>query len=110
MDRAAIRVLFIEFPELYFHIDPYLDSVYTSGNCRFHFYFFLLQDFDVPLAHPQFDPSAPYIAIPLYMAHPFPPPAAAAAAPAVPLVAPPVRASPPQVVPSLFLDEEEDPS
>ena len=44
------------------------------------------------------------------MTHPFPPPVVAVAAPAVPSVAPPVLGSPPHMVPSLSLNDEEDPS
>ena len=91
MENAATCILFIELPNLHFHLDPVIDSVYIAGSCRFHFYFFFHRDFVVPLTHPLFDPTAPYIAIPLYMAHPFPPPLAAAAAALV--VTP---ASPPQ--------------
>ena len=109
MDQVTTRVLFIEFPELYFHIDLYLDSIYISGICRFRFYFFFYRDFVVPLTHPQFDLSTPYIAIPLYMAHLFPPPTAVAA-PAIPPAAPSIPTSPPQVVPSLSHDDEENPS
>ena len=50
--------------------------------------------------HPLFDPSAPYIAIPLYMAHPFPPPVAA-----TPITPP---ASPPQQVPFISLSGDDD--
>ena len=60
------------------------------------------------LTQPLFDPSAPYIAIPLYMAHPFPPPAATAVAAAAALIAPP--ASPPQQVPSISLSDDDDSS
>ena len=64
----------------------------------------LRKDFAVPLTHPLFDPTAPYITIPLYMAHPFPPPVAATtAAPVVP------PTSPPQQVPSISHSDEDDP-
>ena len=103
MEYAATSILFIEFLDLHFHLDPVLDYVYIAGNCRFRFYFFFHRDFAVPLTHPLFDSFAPYIAIPLYMARPFPPPAAAVAP-----VAPP--ASPPQQVPSISLSDDDDPS
>ena len=74
-------VLFLEFPDLHFHLDLVLDSAYIASTCRFRFYFFFHRDFAVPLTYPLFDPSAPYIAILLYMAHPFPPLAVAPAAP-----------------------------
>ena len=106
MKNAATGILFIEFPDLHFHLDPGIHFVYIAVSCRFCLYFFFRRDFAVPLTHPLFDPIAPYIAIPPYMAHPFPPPAAAAAPTAVP-VAPPM--SPPQQVPSISLSEEEDP-
>ena len=76
MEDAATGVLFLEFLDLHFHLDPVLDSVYIAGSCRFRFYFFFSRDFTVPLSHPLFDPTAPYVAIPIYVAHPFPSPAA----------------------------------
>ena len=100
-------VLFIEFPDLHIHLSPFIDFVYISGSCRFRLYFFFHRNFAVPLTHPLFDPSTPYVAIPLYTAHPVPPPLATAA-PAVPATAPP--ASPPQQLPSISLSKEEDPS
>ena len=103
MANAAMSVLFIEFPELHIHLDPFIRSMYISGSCRFQLFFFFCRDFAVLLMHPLFDPIAPYIAIPLYMAHPFRPPPAATAPTAPP-------ASPPQQVPSISLSEEEDPS
>ena len=74
MVNPAMGVLFIEFPELHIHLDLFLDSVYILGSCHFQLYFFFCRDFAIPLMHPLFDPVAPYIVIPLYMAHPFPPP------------------------------------
>ena len=114
MVNAATGILFIEFPELHIHLDPFIDSVYISGSCCFRLYFFFRRDFAVLLMHPLFDPAAPYIVIPLYMAYPFlSPPAAPTPALVVPvaaaLTAPP-PASPPQQVPSISLSEEkEDP-
>ena len=102
MENAVTGVLFIEFPDLHLHLDPVLEFVYITGSCHFYFYFFFSRDFAVPLTHPLFDPTAPYIAILIYMAHPFPPLAAAAAAPAASL------ATSPQQVPSISLSEEED--
>ena len=113
MANAATGILFIEFPELHIHLDLFLDSVYISGSCHFRLYFFFHRDFAVPFMHPLFNPAAPYITIPLYMAHPFPPPLVAAA-PATLAIraasAPPVAspASPPQQVPSISFSEEED--
>ena len=101
MANAATGVLFIEFSKLHIHLDPFIDFVYISGSCHFRLYFFFRRHFVVPLTHPLFDPAAPYIVIPLYVAHPFPPSLAAPAAP---------PASPPQQVPSISLSEEEDPS
>ena len=100
MEHAMMGILFIEFHDLHLHLDPVLDSVYIAGSCRFRFHFFFGRYFAVPLTHPLFDPSASYIAIPLYMAHPFPPPAAVAVAAAP-------AASPPQA-PSISFSEEED--
>ena len=78
MENAATGTLFIEFPDLHFHLDAVIDSVYVAGSCQFHFYFFFHRDFAIPLTHSLFDPFTPYIAILLYMAHPFPPPPAVA--------------------------------
>ena len=103
MENVATGVLFIEFPNLHFHLHPFMDSGYIAGSCRFHFYFFFNRDFVVPLTHPLFNPTAPYIAIPIYMAHPFPPPVAAVAA--APAASP---AASPQQVPSISFSEEED--
>ena len=77
------------------------DSLYMSGTCCFHFYFFFHKDFAVPLFHPLFDPTTPYIAITLHIAHPSPPPAAPVATP---------LASPHHVVPSLSFNDDSDPS
>ena len=96
MENAAMGILFIKFPDLHLHLDPILDSVYIAGSCYFHFYFFFSRDFVIPLTHPLFDPTAPYIAIPIYMAHPFPPPAAAPATSPV---------ASPQQVPSISLSK-----
>ena len=88
IEQAATSALFLKFPDLHFHVDPALDSVYIATTCRFRFYFFFCRDFAVPLTHPLFDPSAPFIVMPLYMAYPFPP-LAAAAAPATLPASPP---------------------
>ena len=94
MANAATGILFIEFPELHIHLDPFLDLVYILGSFHFRLYFFFCCDF----------------AIPLYMAHPFPPlpTAAAPAAPVAPAPAVASLASPPQQVSSISLSEEED--
>ena len=76
-----------------------INSVYITDAYRFYLYFFFLRDFVVPLSHPLFDLTAPFIAISLHMVHPTPPLA--------PLVATP-PASPPQVVPSFSLDDDDD--
>ena len=83
MDQAATTILFIEFPDLQFHVNPVIDYVYITGTCHFHLYFFFHTDFSIPLSHPLFDPAAPFIAIPLYMAHPVPPLATPAVTPPV---------------------------
>ena len=70
--------------ELQWHYDHVMDSLYMTGTCRFRLYFFFRRDFAVPLFHHLFDPTTTFLAIPLYMAHPVPPPA-----------------SLPQIVPSL---------
>ena len=94
MDMAATAILFIKFPELQFHLDSMIDSVCITGTCCFILYFFFHRDFAIPLFHPLFDPTTPFITIPVYMAHP--------AAP----VPPP--ASPPQVVFSLSPDDSSE--
>ena len=38
MEHAVTGVLFLEFLDLHFHLDPVLDSVYIVGSCCFHFY------------------------------------------------------------------------
>ena len=93
IDMAVTTILFIEFLKLQFHLDPVIDSVYIIGTCHFHLYFFFCM---VPLSHPLFDPTIPFIAILVHMAH---------------LVASPVPppTSPPQVVASLSPDDD-DPS
>ena len=87
----AMTVLFLEFPDMQLHYDPMFDSLYTVGSCHFHLYFFSHRDFAIPLFHPGFDPSIPYFAIPLHVAHPAPPqpPAAPATLVAFPLAPPP---------------------
>ena len=96
MDVTA--VLFIEFLDLQFHYDPMFNFLYIIGACHFCLHFFADIDFSVPLFHLLFDLAAPYLAISFQVAHPAPP------------AAPPSSASPPQVVPSLSLDDDEDPS
>ena len=93
MDMAATAILYAELPELQFHYDPVIDSLYITATCHFHLYFFFRRGFAVPLFSPLFDPITPFLAIPLYMAHPAAPP-----------VSPPT--SPPQVVPSLSSDSD----
>ena len=64
MQQVATGVFFLEFPDQHFHLDLIMDSVYIAGTCRFRFYFFFHRDFAIPLTHPLFDPSTPYIVIP----------------------------------------------
>ena len=67
-------------------------------NLPLSFVFFFHKGFAVPLSYPLFDPAVPFIAIPLQMAYPTPPPA------------PPVAsslASFPQLVPSISLDDDD---
>ena len=104
MENVVTGILFIEFPNLHFHLDLVIDSVYIAGSCQFHLYFFFHRDFTVPLTYPLFDTMAPYIAILIYMVHPFPPPAATAIAPATS----PVASI--QQIPSISFSKEEDPS
>ena len=82
------------------------DSLYIVGSCHFRLYLFSHQDFGVLIFHPTFDPSVPYFAMPLHVAHPAPPPPPAA--PVAPIATPP--ASPTQVVPDIPLSPESDPS
>ena len=82
------------------HYDPAFDSLYIVGSCHFRLYLFSNRNFVVPLFYSAFDPVAPYLAIPLHVVHPAPPPATAA----------PPPASPPQVVPDIPLSPMSDPS
>ena len=94
MANAVTGVLFIEFPKLHIHLDPFIDSVHIFGSFHFWLYFFFRCDFVVLLMHPLLDPATLYITIPLYMAHPFPPPLTTAApAPVVLVAAAPATAS-----------------
>ena len=77
MDQAVMGILFIEFPDLQFYIDQVINFVYIIRACRFHLYFFFHKGFVVILFHPLFDPTAPFVAIPLYIMQPTPPPATA---------------------------------
>ena len=72
MDMAVTTIL---FPELQFHYDPVIDSLYITATCRFYLYFFVRPDFAVRSFSPLFDTTTPFLAIPLYMAHPIAPPA-----------------------------------
>ena len=74
MDMAVTIILFAELPELQFHYDPVIDSLYITATCRFRLYFFFSHDFAIPLFSPLFDPATPFLAIPLHMAHPAAPP------------------------------------
>ena len=103
---VAMAALFIELPEMQLHYDPMFDSLYIVGSCRFRLYLFSHRDFGIPLFHPAFDPSVPYFAMPLHVAHPTPPPPPIA--PAASVATPP--ASPPQMVPNIPLSHESDPS
>ena len=105
MDATAI--LFLEFPDVQLHYDPMFDSLYVIGSYHFYLYFFSHRDFSVLFFHLAFDPSIPYFAISLYMAHPAPPPPTPAA-PATLITSPP--ASPAQVVPNLSSGSDSDPS
>ena len=102
-------ILFIELPEMQLHYDPMFDSLYIVGSCRFRLYLFSHRDFGIPLFHPVFDPSVPYFAMPLNVAHPAPPPPPAAPTTPIALVAT-TPASPPQVVPGISLSTESNPS
>ena len=93
---VTTAVLFIEFPDLQLHYDPMFDSLYITVTCRFRLYFFFHRDFAVPLFHSLFDPTTPYIAIALQVAHPGSPPVAPVATPLT---------SPPQMVLSLSLGD-----
>ena len=102
----VMAVLFLEFPNMQLHYNLMFNSLYIVGSYHFRLCHFSHKDFVIPLFHPAFDPSVPYFAIPLHVAHPAPPsPHAALAALAV---APPT--SPDQVVPNLQLNSESDPS
>ena len=97
----ATTILFIEFLNFQLHYDPMFGSLYMIGTGRFRFYFFFHRDFAVPLFHPLFNLTTPYIAIALHVAHPASPLAAHVATPPT---------SPPQIIPSFSLDDDSDPS
>ena len=99
LEMVATIIIFTELPEWHLHYDPILDSLYITATCCFRLYIFFFHDFIVPLFSPSFDPTAPFLAMPIYMAHPAAPPAAALAS---------LPASTPQVVPSFPF--ESDPS
>ena len=80
-EMDATIVLFVKIPDMQLHYDPIFNSLYIVGSCRFRIYFFCGRDFAVPLFDPAFDPSTPYIAFPLHVAHPAPPAALLAAHP-----------------------------
>ena len=80
-EMEATTVLFVEIPDIQLYYDSMFHSLYIVGSCRFRIYFFSGRDFVVPLFHPVFDPSTPYIAFPLHIAHPSPPAAPLAALP-----------------------------
>ena len=95
MDIAATIILFVEMPELQWHYNHVIDSLYMTATCQLCLYIFFHRDFVVPLFSPLFDPASPFLAILLYIAHPIPP-----------SVAPPT--TPPQLAhPTSF---ENDPS
>ena len=83
----ATTTLFLEFPDLQLHHDQMFDSLYIVGSCHFRLYLCSHKDFTIPLFHPTFDPSVPYFAIPLHVAHLVPPPPPAA--PTTPTATPP---------------------
>ena len=76
-----IAILFVELPDLQWHYDHVIDSLYMIGTCHFRLDFFFHRDFVVPFFHPLFDPTTPFLAIPLYMTHPVPPAAPPTAPP-----------------------------
>ena len=55
-----------------------------TASSRFHLYMFFGRAFVVPLLNPLFDPSTPFLGIPLYMAHPIPVPPHQAPPPTTP--------------------------
>ena len=67
-------VLFTEMPEWQWHYDHALDSLYLTGTSQVRVYIFFYRAFVAPLLSPLFDPTAPFLGVPLYMAHPDPVP------------------------------------
>ena len=63
-------VFYAKVPEWQWHYDLALDSLYLMATARFRLYVFFHRAFVVPLFSPLFDPTTPYLAIPVYMAHP----------------------------------------
>ena len=68
---AATIVFYAEVPEWQWHYDLALDLLYLIATARFRLYV-LFRHFAIPLYSPLFDPTTPYLVVPLYMAHPDP--------------------------------------
>ena len=69
MVMAAI-VFFAKVPEWHQHYDQFMDSLYLTATSRARPYIFFQHAFVVPIFSPLFDPVAPFLGVPLYIAHP----------------------------------------
>ena len=70
---AAI-FFFAEVPKWQWHYDHALDSLYLIATSRVRLYVFFQRAFAASLVSPLFDLAAPFLGVPLYMAHPDPVP------------------------------------
>ena len=93
----AAMLFFTKVPKWHWHYDPFMDSLYLTTTSRVHLYIFFQWVFATLILSPLFDSAAPFLEVPLYMAHPYPVP---------PHQAQPPTASPPPVHP---VSSESDP-
>ena len=68
----AAMIFFTEMPEWHWHYDQFMVSLYLTTTSRVHLYIFFQCAFVVPVFSPIFDHAAPFLGVPLYMAHPDP--------------------------------------
>ena len=77
-------VFFTEVPEWQWHYDHVLDSLYLTTTSRVCLYRFFQRAFATPIFSPFFDPTAQFLGVSLYMAHPDPVPPHQAQPPIIP--------------------------
>ena len=80
----AAMVFFAEVPEWHWHYDSFMNSLYLTITSPVCLYIFFQWAFAAPVFSPLFDPTAPFLGVPLYMAHPDPVPTHHAQPPTVP--------------------------